>query len=295
LFATRGYPAKATILQSGQRTDVLFIVERGSVQLSRETEWGESLVVSKVPGDVFGEDVLLGKGPSPYRATAIEESQLYALERSDLDELCASAPGVLIDIMGGVSRRLHSVSDSFYDQSRRQIDDQLMKHTSLQSRLADFVLTRGGSWQTLLFFATLICAWMYVGQFGLPLLRLNPFDPAPFKMLNLILGILAAITAPVILIVLNRNEERESVEPRSRDRLDDSIQTVRNSLERNGRQVRDRLASAAEITAQGVPEPTQTPGPGGARGAIPIIEAKSGQPGPQDRGQERLIAPGPGP
>jgi uncharacterized membrane protein len=277
LFVRRRYPSKATILPSGQRTDALFVVASGTVQLAIETEWGQTVVLRNVPGDVFGEDLLLGETSSPYLATAVDDTDLYVLDRSDLEELCARAPAILMDIMRSVARRLHSVSQSFQDQSRQQIDDQLANDTSLHARLADLVMTRGGSWQALLLFTIAICTWLYVGQCGLAILHIGPFDPAPFKMLNLILGILAAVVAPVILLVLNRNEEREPVDPRSRERLGESLQTVRNALDRNRRQMQDRLVSPAGIAQDETTATSQTLELAVDSAAIPHVGDAGGQ------------------
>jgi uncharacterized membrane protein len=177
------------------------------------------------------------------------------LDRSDLDELCASEPGILMDIMGSIARRLRSTSESYQDQWRREVEDRLLATRSLQSRLADQVLTRGGTWQALLLFALALGLWTYLGQHGIPRFGLRPFDPAPFRMLNLILGALAAVAAPAILLVLNRLQEEQATKPRGRDRIEDRLKEVRGSLERSQQQLRSRLARASATVDQRNREP----------------------------------------
>ena len=89
LFTSRRFPKNATILRRGEHSDVLFVVQGGTVELSTDTEWNHATVVRKREGDVFGENILLGDGISPCQAIAIDDSELCILDRSDLDELSA--------------------------------------------------------------------------------------------------------------------------------------------------------------------------------------------------------------
>ena len=87
LFAERCYPKNGVILRRGDRSHVAFVVNRGTVQICTENEWGQTTVVDLGEGDVFGEEIVLGEAQSPYEATALENSELILLDRSDLDEL----------------------------------------------------------------------------------------------------------------------------------------------------------------------------------------------------------------
>ena len=71
-----------------------FVVCRGTIQISTKNEWGQTTDVNLGEGDVFGEEIVLGGVTSSYQATALEDSELIVLDRSDLDELSAQAPVV---------------------------------------------------------------------------------------------------------------------------------------------------------------------------------------------------------
>jgi uncharacterized membrane protein len=72
----------------------------------------------------------------------------------------------------------------------------------ISDKIADFA----GSWFFIAVFASLIFLWVILNTY---LLLSRPFDPYPFILLNLVLGILTAIQAPVIIMSQNRQETRD--------------------------------------------------------------------------------------
>jgi len=274
LFAHRRYPKNAVVLHRGERSNVMFVVCWGTIQLSTEHDRGHSTVISLGEGDVFGEEILLGGVPSPYQATALEDCKLCVLDRSDLDELSAQAPTILAEIIERVTRRLRSISESLQDQSRRRIDDQLLATPSIETRAARFLASRGGSAQALALFVIALVAWLYVGAHGIPLFHLKAFDPTPFSMLSLILKVMAAAWAAVILLVLNRIPLRDEFDARSRVKLLESLQVVERSLYRHEERLRDRHLSATAIRETENSGEPRTPGwPGSSPAAMYPAEA----------------------
>jgi uncharacterized membrane protein len=64
----------------------------------------------------------------------------------------------------------------------------------------------GGSWGFVIFFLSLIFIWIIINTY---LLVVNPYDPYPYILLNLILSCVAALQAPVIMMSQNRQEARD--------------------------------------------------------------------------------------
>jgi uncharacterized membrane protein len=77
---------------------------------------------------------------------------------------------------------------------------------TLGQRLADRIADFGGSWAFISIFGVFLFIWMIVNSF---LLVMQPFDPYPYILLNLVLSCLAAIQAPVIMMSQNRQEARD--------------------------------------------------------------------------------------
>ena len=72
------------------------------------------------------------------------------------------------------------------------------------------VLARiGGSWTYVAGLLAFIAAWLLLNVNFLLQSGAQPFDPHPYLFLNLILTMLAALQAPVILMSLNRQAQRD--------------------------------------------------------------------------------------
>src|SRR3989344_4626549 len=79
---------------------------------------------------------------------------------------------------------------------------------TLRQKAADTLAKFVGSWMFIAFVAGLIVVWVWANMY---LLLQRPFDPYPFILLNLVLGCLSALYAPVILMAQNRQAERDRI------------------------------------------------------------------------------------
>lgn len=86
------------------------------------------------------------------------------------------------------------------------IEIYLEKKLTFGQKLADIIAKFAGSWTFIIFFFSIIIFWVGINVW---LLTINPFDPYPFILLNLILSCLAAIQAPIIIMSQNRVEEKD--------------------------------------------------------------------------------------
>ncbi|WP_158961704.1 DUF1003 domain-containing protein [Myroides fluvii] len=86
------------------------------------------------------------------------------------------------------------------------IQDDIETRLSLGQKIADKVAAFGGSWTFIITFFTFIIIWMAINIW---VFTVQPFDPYPFILLNLILSCLAAIQAPIIMMSQNRKEQKD--------------------------------------------------------------------------------------
>jgi uncharacterized membrane protein len=84
----------------------------------------------------------------------------------------------------------------------QEYDDQL----TFGERIADRVAEFGGSWSFIGFFVSVIIVWLIVNATAF---FIQPFDPYPFILLNLVLSCIAALQAPIIIMSQNRQAERD--------------------------------------------------------------------------------------
>ena len=85
----------------------------------------------------------------------------------------------------------------------------ILKHkSSVGQKAADALTKITGSWTFIIIFLVFLTAWiMSGGYFILRLIEKNLNDPYPFVFLNLILGIINAVLAPIILMSQNRGNQ----------------------------------------------------------------------------------------
>ena len=249
LFAHQSYPRDAVVLRRGEPSNVAYVVSRGTIQISAKNEWGQTAVVNLGEGDVFGEEVVLGRVESSYEATALDDSELILLERSDIDELSAQAPVVFIEIMKRAACRLRTISGSLQNQPRQTNEIPLLPTPSFEVGAARFLACRGGSLSALVLFVTALGGWLYIGNHGihLYLFHVQAFDPSPFRMLGLTLKVIAAVWAGAILMVLNRIPGRKESRAHSQMNLLESLKRVEGTLDRHQDRMRHRDSREATI------------------------------------------------
>jgi uncharacterized membrane protein len=78
---------------------------------------------------------------------------------------------------------------------------------TLGQRVADSIAEFGGSWTFIFLFLAGMFFWMLLNAS-----RVQPFDPFPFILLNLILSCLAALQAPVIMMSQNRQAAKDRLQ-----------------------------------------------------------------------------------
>lgn len=75
---------------------------------------------------------------------------------------------------------------------------------NFSQRCAEFVAKLVGSWRFFVIQTGILIVWVYINSSGL-----THFDPYPYILLNLMLSLQAAYTAPMILMAQNRQSERD--------------------------------------------------------------------------------------
>lgn len=108
--------------------------------------------------------------------------------------------------------------DKLGDGLVRKIAKPFQKETSpiekrkltIGERTADGLTKWAGSWTFILIFLFFMFFWMTLNTyFWFKMQTLEPFDPYPFILLNLVLSCLAAIQAPIILMSQNRQSQMD--------------------------------------------------------------------------------------
>ena len=96
------------------------------------------------------------------------------------------------------------------------IDKQEEAKMTTGDKIADKVSEIAGSWGFIIGFTGFLLFWVILNGVVL----LNPIDPFPFILLNLVLSCLAALQAPIIMMSQNRQAEKDSLRNQNDYRID---------------------------------------------------------------------------
>lgn len=107
LFGVVHYPAKAVVFAEGEPTMVpLFVVLKGSLEISKKTDFGRPFVLAKLTrGALMGQVSLLPTSRvAPVSAVTREETELLMMSADRVAELLEKHPGVGVKILKEIIR-----------------------------------------------------------------------------------------------------------------------------------------------------------------------------------------------
>ncbi|MBI4731935.1 MAG: cyclic nucleotide-binding domain-containing protein [Chloroflexi bacterium] len=93
-LADKIYAPGEAIVRQGQESDYFYLIYSGKVNVTRRTGSGEQTLAELVDGDHFGEDALLKQTRRTATVTAIEQTTLLTLSRTEFTSLLKKIVGL---------------------------------------------------------------------------------------------------------------------------------------------------------------------------------------------------------
>jgi uncharacterized membrane protein len=90
----------------------------------------------------------------------------------------------------------------------KNINEVINEQLTIGQRAADWVVARVGSWGFIIGQSSLLGIWAILNVTA----WVNHWDPYPFILMNLVLSLQAAYTAPMIMMSQNRQAARDRIE-----------------------------------------------------------------------------------
>lgn len=91
----RTYPKDTMIFSEGQPGNELYIIQKGSVKISKIVNDKEVLLAMLKPGDIFGEMALLDNKARSASADAYEDSELLVVNRANFQQMITKQPQLI--------------------------------------------------------------------------------------------------------------------------------------------------------------------------------------------------------
>ncbi|MDR3275791.1 MAG: Crp/Fnr family transcriptional regulator, partial [Treponema sp.] len=104
--SSRTYPKETMIFAEGEPGDEMYIIQKGTVKMSKVANNGEVLLSILKDGAIFGEMALLESKPRPACAVAFEESTILPINRANFEQILSVKPQLITRLVTQMAERI---------------------------------------------------------------------------------------------------------------------------------------------------------------------------------------------
>lgn len=207
LLSVKEAPTQSDLFHHGDKGDAMYLIESGRIRIHVEDSTGQDLTLIELAGgDFFGEMAILDGKPRSADATVVEDARLAILSRDNFLSFVRRNPDVAIRMLSAITDRLRHTDDLLRQRVSRNANEVMAARMTVSDRMANRIAEFGGSWKFIVFFFILILFWVLLNAW---LLTTKQFDVYPYNLLDLVIGIIAGLQAPIILMSQNRQSEQD--------------------------------------------------------------------------------------
>ena len=207
LLVIQDVPGKTPLFHSGDSGDALYLIESGRVRISvRDADGSDVTLAELAGGDFFGEMALLDNKPRSADATVVEDARFAILSRDNFLKFVRANPDVALKMMSAITHRLRRTDDLLRQRVSRNVNEEEDARLTVGDKLANRIAEFGGSWMFIGLLAVIIILWIVMHSWLIPGKHIDPY---PYEFFGLILGVLAGVQAPIIMMSQNRQGEKD--------------------------------------------------------------------------------------
>jgi len=208
LLEVETFPAGRVLFRTGETGDAMYLIEDGTVRIHVRDADGDDVTLAELSrGDFFGEMAILDGKPRSAQATVQAEARLAVLSREDFLSYVRHDPGVALSMLAAITLRLRRTDELLRQRVTRNLNDVEEERLTVSDHIADTMAGFGGSWKFIFLTLALLAFWIGLNAWYLPAAR--RFDPSPYDLLGLLLGVVAGLQVPIIMMSQNRQEEKD--------------------------------------------------------------------------------------
>jgi uncharacterized membrane protein len=207
LLRTRDVATGVALFRTGDDGDAMYLIESGRVRIAVTDEDKKEIVLAELArGDFFGEMAIIDGKQRSADAVIAEDARLAVLSRDNFLRFIRNNPMVALEMLSATFSRLRSTDRMLQQRVSRNVNEEQKKRSTLADRAADLIAEFGGSWKFIgaaigfLIFWVLLNTWLLQGK---------GFDPFPYVLLNLVLGMITGLQAPIIMMSQNRQSGKD--------------------------------------------------------------------------------------
>jgi CRP-like cAMP-binding protein len=102
----RHYPKDTMIMSEGMSGQELYIIQKGSVKITKIVDNNEVLLAVLKSGDIFGEMALLENKPRSANAVAFEDAYLLAVNKANFERMVSTQPQIVTRLTTLLAERI---------------------------------------------------------------------------------------------------------------------------------------------------------------------------------------------
>jgi len=180
----------------------MYLIEDGRVRIFIiDEDKNEVTLTELAQGDFFGEMAIVDGKPRSASAAVSAPARLAVLKRDDFINFIRRNPDVALEMVSAISQRLRRTDELLRQRASRNVNEEADARLTLSDRMADLIAEFGGSWKFIGAAIGFLALWVMMNTL---LLRDKGFDPFPYVLLNLVLGMITGLQAPIIMMSQNR-------------------------------------------------------------------------------------------
>jgi CRP/FNR family transcriptional regulator, cyclic AMP receptor protein len=207
LLRTHEATSGTVLFHLGDKGDAMYLIESGRVRIHVEDSTGHDVTLTEMGGgDFFGEMALLDGNPRSADASVTEDARLAILSRDDFLSFVRRNPNVLLEMLSAITHRLRLTDELLRQRVSRNVNEEAAARMTPTDRMANKLAQFGGSWKFIAVFMVLVAIWVILNTW---LISRGPFDEYPYQLLGLLIGIIAGLQAPIILMAQNRQSDQD--------------------------------------------------------------------------------------
>jgi CRP/FNR family transcriptional regulator, cyclic AMP receptor protein len=207
LLVIRDVPGQTALFHLGDSGDSMYLIEYGRVRISvRDADGSDVTLAELAGGDFFGEMALLDGKARSADATVIEDARVAILSRENFLSFVRGNPDLALKMLSAITHRLRRTDELLRQRVSRNVNEEQDARLTVGDKLANKIANFGGSWMFIGLLAVILILWIMVNSWLIPR---SGVDPYPYELFGLILGVLAGVQAPIIMMSQNRQGEKD--------------------------------------------------------------------------------------
>jgi uncharacterized membrane protein len=233
------------LFHEGEAGAALYVVAEGEVEVLVGRGGREVTLARLGPCSHLGEMALLDDAPRSTSARAATRVALLEVSGEVFMAELLAAPEATRALLSEMARRLRGANAMVGDSLARDAVREVERNLTFGERLADRFASFNGSWYSIVGVLVATGAWVLLNALG-P----SAFDPFPYVLFNLVLGIAVALQGPLLMMSQNRQAKRDRAQAAADFQLnlknELALQTALRDVARLERKVDEALAERVE-------------------------------------------------